>query len=114
MHGVARISESHVVRRSSPQLVAFGAFYSARQVQEVVHQARSVVDATSQSIEPSEAAARRLLASSHRLAYSSFAPLLGEHLLAAGPHQPPVPSAYHMQHSWLTDTGLCAAASSCN
>lgn len=73
-----------------------------------MHEARSVVDAAGTPVEPSEAAARRLLASSHRLAYSSFAPLLGEHLLAAGPHQPPVPSAYHMQHSWLTDTGLCA------
>lgn len=78
-------------------------------LQDTVTEARAFVDDCGSGIEASEESARRLLACSHRLAYSSFAPLLGEHLLHEGPFKPPFPSIFHMQLSKLSNTALCVS-----
>jgi hypothetical protein len=73
-----------------------------------VNEARSVVTDLGNGIEATESAALRLLGCSHRLAYSSFAPLLGPELIFNGPFQPPFPSIFHMQLSKLSNNAQCA------
>lgn len=79
-------------------------------VQEAVDDARAMVeDAGEFRIDPSVAGAEELLAHSHKLAYSSFAPLLGLDLVHL--HRicmPPWPANHHFQVSLLTQYAQCA------
>ena len=75
-------------------------------MQDTVSEARAVID-DSGTLETTRAAAERLLAHSHRLAYGTFAPLLGDRLVTDGPFEPPFPPVYYMQQSQLTRFALC-------
>jgi hypothetical protein len=77
--------------------------------QEAVDDARAMAeDAGEFRIEPSVKGAQELLEHSHKLAYSSFAPLLGLELV----HQfricmPPWPANHHFQVSYLNQYAQC-------
>jgi hypothetical protein len=76
-------------------------------MQATVNAARATVDDSGRGLEASNSSALRLLNHSHRLAYSSFAPILGEHLIFEGPFQPPFPSTFHMQLASLSSFAQC-------
>ena len=84
--------------------------YERTRMQSAVDAARAVLSDSGSGVPATPEAAKRLLQQSHRLAYTSFAPLLGTHLLADGPFQPPFPSIFHMQLSKLTSTAQCGPA----
>jgi hypothetical protein len=54
-------------------------------------------------------AVERLLERSHRLAYSTFAPLQGMDMVLDGICLPPFPSILHMQLSTLNQYNACAS-----
>jgi hypothetical protein len=69
-----------------------------------------VEDAGEFPIDASPAGVKALLAHSHKLAYTSFAPLLGMHLV--NPHQgiymPPFPQTIQLQQTFLKQYAQCA------
>ena len=73
-----------------------------------------MVDDIGNGIDASHESAERLLRLSHRIAYSSFAPLLGSHLIAEGPFNPPFPGTIQMQLSGLSNAAQYAiSAATC-
>ena len=77
-------------------------------MQGTVAEARAVLEDAGAGIPATEDAAKRLLAHSHRLAYGTFAPLLGDRLVTDGPYEPPFPPVWYMQQSLLTRTDMYA------
>ena len=73
-------------------------------MQEAVDGARAMVeDAGDFPVEASADGVRALLAHSHKLSYTSFAPLLGMHLVDPhrGVYMPPFPQTVQLQQTFL-------------
>jgi len=80
-------------------------------VQQTVEDARAVLeDAGSSPLPATKQSVQQMLAYAHRLGYSSFLPLLGEHLVEAGVAQHFRPSLAHLQNSHLKHSAMYVPA----
>eukprot|EP00892_Ulva_mutabilis_P008094 jgi/Ulvmu1/5657/UM024_0004.1 len=76
-------------------------------LQQTVEDARAVLDdAGTNPLPATKESIRQLLAYAHRLGYSTFLPLLGEHLVEAGVAQHFRPSLAHLQNSQLKHSAI--------
>lgn len=67
-------------------------------------------DAGSNPLPATRESVQQMLAYAHRLGYSTFLPLLGEHLVEAGVAQHFRPSPTNLQNSFLKKAALCDPA----
>lgn len=77
-------------------------------MQQSVEDARAVLeDAGTNPLPATRESVQQMLSYAHRLGYSTFLPLLGEHLVQNGVAQHFRPSPTHLQNSFLKKAALC-------
>lgn len=82
-------------------------------MQEAVDSARAMVEDAGNPVDATKEGVKNLLAHSHKLAYTSFAPLLGPQLVdpQQGIYMPPFPQTIQLQQTFLKQYAQCAASS---